>query len=187
MSAFAHFADSSRISPEVREVPQAAVSRCSKHRLFDHLLGSGLQRESDCKAERGATFSAASQLFDLKHSSANMLVDRRRFGHQINTDGVLYQTAETLTHLCQRLRLSAVPISHWTTVRFWHWMSRWNSRRMSQGLRVLVLDTHRSKKCRKRLLFRVIYFYQTFKTTSLENIPYGPFGVANLELTTFSL
>ena len=48
-------------------------------------------------------------------------------------------------------------------------------------------STHRSKKCRERLLFGVIYFYQTFKTTSLENIPYGPFGVANLELATFSL
>src|SRR5215813_8915382 len=50
-----------------------------------------------------------------------------------------------------------------------------------------VFGTHRSKKCRKRLLFGVIYLYQTFKTTSLENIPYGPFGVANLELATFSL
>src|SRR5215467_7128722 len=50
-----------------------------------------------------------------------------------------------------------------------------------------VFGTHRSKKCRKRLLFGVIYFYQTFKTTSLENIPYEPFGVANLELATFSL
>src|SRR5262249_16387300 len=29
-SALAHYADSSRISPEVREVPKAAVSRCSK-------------------------------------------------------------------------------------------------------------------------------------------------------------
>src|SRR5262249_50619132 len=28
-----------------------------------------------------------------------------------------------------------------------------------------VFGTHRSKKCRKRLLFGVIYFYQTFKTT----------------------
>ena len=50
-----------------------------------------------------------------------------------------------------------------------------------------TFGTHRLKKCRKRLLFGVIYFYQTFKTTSLENIPYGPFGVANLELATFSL
>jgi hypothetical protein len=31
---------------------------------------------------------------------------------------VLYQTAESLTHLGQRRRLSAVPISHWTTVFF---------------------------------------------------------------------
>src|SRR5262245_31596602 len=30
----------------------------------------------------------------------------------------LYQTAESLTHLRQRRRSSAVPISHWTTVRF---------------------------------------------------------------------
>src|SRR5262249_47862299 len=30
----------------------------------------------------------------------------------------LYQTAESLTHLGQRRRLSSVPISHWTTVRF---------------------------------------------------------------------
>ena len=51
----------------------------------------------------------------------------------------------------------------------------------------LAGSTHSSKKCRKRLLFGVIYFYQTFKTTSLENIPYGPFGAANLELATFSL
>ena len=50
-----------------------------------------------------------------------------------------------------------------------------------------VFGTHRSKKCRKRLLFGVVYLYQTFKTTSLENIPYEPFGVANLELATFSL
>src|SRR6266478_3226022 len=50
-----------------------------------------------------------------------------------------------------------------------------------------TFGTHRSKKCRKRLLFGVIYFYQTFKTASLENIPYRPFGVANLELATFSL
>jgi hypothetical protein len=50
-----------------------------------------------------------------------------------------------------------------------------------------TFGTHRSKKCRKRLLFGVIYFYQTFKTTCLENIHYGPFGVANLELATVSL
>ena len=58
-----------------------------------------------------------------------------------NTRGqfpVLYQTAENLTHLRQRLRLSGVPISHWTTRTFLQWMSRWNSRRMSQGLRVFV-------------------------------------------------
>jgi len=30
----------------------------------------------------------------------------------------LYQTAESLTHLRERRRLSAAPISHWTTVRF---------------------------------------------------------------------
>src|SRR6516162_9118670 len=36
----------------------------------------------------------------------------------IANGGVLYQTAESLTHLRQRRRLSAVPISHWTTVVF---------------------------------------------------------------------
>jgi hypothetical protein len=31
---------------------------------------------------------------------------------------VLYQGAETLTHLCHRPRPSTAPISQWTTVRF---------------------------------------------------------------------
>src|SRR5215831_3083137 len=50
-----------------------------------------------------------------------------------------------------------------------------------------VFGTHRSKKCRNRILFGVIYLYQTSKTSRHENIPDGPFGVANLELDTFSL
>jgi hypothetical protein len=44
MSALDRFSDSSRTSPEVREVPRAAVSRCSNMRarkanLLDHLVG----------------------------------------------------------------------------------------------------------------------------------------------------
>src|SRR5262245_13428617 len=40
MSALAHYADSSRTSREVREVPEAAVSNRSKTvALFDHLVG----------------------------------------------------------------------------------------------------------------------------------------------------
>jgi len=38
---------------------------------------------------------------------------------------LLYQTAETLTHLHHRPRPSKPPISHWTTVRFLQWMSQW--------------------------------------------------------------
>ena len=51
----------------------------------------------------------------------------------------LYQTAETLTHRRQRLRLNTVPVSHWTTARFFAMAAPIGSRRMSQGLRVLVL------------------------------------------------
>jgi hypothetical protein len=45
MSALAHFADSSRTSREVREVPEPVVSRCSKRtrgnaQLFDQLIGA---------------------------------------------------------------------------------------------------------------------------------------------------
>jgi hypothetical protein len=48
MSALAQFADSSRTYLEVREVPEAALSICSKTRyptacLFDHLVGGDLQ------------------------------------------------------------------------------------------------------------------------------------------------
>src|SRR5262245_9245531 len=52
----AHYADSSRTSREVREVPEAAVSRCSNEvpivRLFDHLVGAGEQRRGYVEAER---------------------------------------------------------------------------------------------------------------------------------------
>jgi hypothetical protein len=40
-------------------------------------------------------------------------------------DGSYYQPAETLTHPRHRLGLSKTPISHWTTMRFLQWMSRW--------------------------------------------------------------
>jgi hypothetical protein len=47
-----------------------------------------------------------------------------------------------LTHLRQRRRSSAVPISHWTTVRFCNGCPAGIQAGMSQGLRVLVLHVH---------------------------------------------
>jgi hypothetical protein len=44
MSALARFADSSRTFPDDREVPIAAVSRCSNMRDSNHLVGSREQR-----------------------------------------------------------------------------------------------------------------------------------------------
>jgi putative tryptophan/tyrosine transport system substrate-binding protein len=58
---------------------------------------------------------------------------------QLRAGALLYQTAETLTHLCHRPRPSTAPISHWTTVRFCNECPGWGARSMSQGLRVLVL------------------------------------------------
>jgi hypothetical protein len=57
MSAVAHFADSSLTSPEVREVPIAAVSRCSiryteESYLLDHLVGAREQLDWRIEAER---------------------------------------------------------------------------------------------------------------------------------------
>src|SRR5262249_9637143 len=51
MSALAYFADSSRTSPEVREVPQPVVSRYSTE-LFDHLVGARQQHRRNFEAER---------------------------------------------------------------------------------------------------------------------------------------
>src|SRR5262249_13172344 len=42
----------------------------------------------------------------------------RIFTESLTPRPELYQTAETLTHLCHRPRPSTAPISHWTTVRF---------------------------------------------------------------------
>jgi hypothetical protein len=47
MSALALFADSSRTSPEVREVPKAVVGR-----LFDHIICTDEQRWRHCKSDR---------------------------------------------------------------------------------------------------------------------------------------
>src|SRR5262245_39495439 len=52
MSAFAHFADSTRTSPEVREVPLSAASRCSKTTLLDHLVGAQQDRSWQLDADR---------------------------------------------------------------------------------------------------------------------------------------
>src|SRR5262245_5512580 len=66
MSALARFADSSRTSPEVREVPSPVVSRCSKRvpvaRLFDHLVGAGEQRKRECETKRVGSFEVDDQL-----------------------------------------------------------------------------------------------------------------------------
>src|SRR5262245_55538266 len=68
MSALGHFADSSRTSPEDREVPLAAVSRCSKIRmqddLFDHLVGAGEKRDWHGDPKRLGSFDVDDQ-FDL--------------------------------------------------------------------------------------------------------------------------
>ena len=40
MSAFARFADSSRISPEVREVPIPVVSRCTRNGCYEILTAA---------------------------------------------------------------------------------------------------------------------------------------------------
>jgi hypothetical protein len=49
MSALAHFADSSRTSPEVREVPIPVVSRCSKMRVHKPRF-----TQSPCRRGRSA-------------------------------------------------------------------------------------------------------------------------------------
>jgi hypothetical protein len=56
MSALAQFADSSRTSREVREVPLPAVSSCSNIRvrkpgLLDHLVGDAEQRRGDGQSQ----------------------------------------------------------------------------------------------------------------------------------------
>jgi hypothetical protein len=66
MSALTRFADSSRTSPKVGEVPQPAVSRCSncscaKGVLFDHLVGAGEQRRR-LDAERPRSLDVDKQL-----------------------------------------------------------------------------------------------------------------------------
>src|SRR6516162_52230 len=52
MSALAHFADSRRTSPEVREVPIRDKVHRSERALFDHLIGAGKKRWRHREAER---------------------------------------------------------------------------------------------------------------------------------------
>jgi hypothetical protein len=52
MSALGRFADSSRTSHEVREVPIAAVSNRSKKKLLDHLVGGDKEPRWHGQAER---------------------------------------------------------------------------------------------------------------------------------------
>src|SRR5262245_66521228 len=52
MSAFPHFADSSRTPSEVREVPLPDSCIAAKETLLDDLVGSDLQRLRHCDAER---------------------------------------------------------------------------------------------------------------------------------------
>ena len=52
MSALVQFADSSRTTREVREVPKPAVSNRSKEASFDHVVGALLENPRHVEAER---------------------------------------------------------------------------------------------------------------------------------------
>jgi len=86
MSALAHFADSSRTSREVRQVPGADLSRCSKVRakncgLFDHFVGS---YEYVGALEEGSWLDAESTdwpgLTGSVHLSREKVTNPSRFG-----------------------------------------------------------------------------------------------------------
>jgi hypothetical protein len=69
MSAFAHFADSSRTSREVREVPEPAVSTCSnmpcaEGRVIRSLVGAGEQRRRRMVLRRGGLLHRAERARD---------------------------------------------------------------------------------------------------------------------------
>src|SRR5438067_178849 len=50
-SALAHYADSSRTSPEVREVPEGDICSAANYTLFDDLVGAREHRRGDFNAE----------------------------------------------------------------------------------------------------------------------------------------
>jgi hypothetical protein len=70
MSALAHFADSSRTSPEVREVPEPAVSNRSRAAsLFDHLARECEYIRRNLQPERLGGFQVKNQLeFGRSHN-----------------------------------------------------------------------------------------------------------------------
>src|SRR5262245_38855594 len=122
MSALPHFADSSRTSPEVREVSQAAVSARSKVAvLFHNLVGTAEQRQRDRETKRPSGFEIDDQL-DL-HRLLN-----RQFGWPFAFKNAARVNTDLTVRVCDAVSITDQATGHSVLAKWKH-----RGHRVAQG------------------------------------------------------